>query len=500
MAIPASHIVNVLPRVLPGGSNNLELNGLLFSLSPLISANTLVMSFPSAAGVGEYFGENSPEYSAALVYFTSFDNKQAAPRALMVARRVASDIPAYLRGSRVACTLAQLKTIKDGAFTISVDNTALALDGLDFSTVASYSQAAQVLEEALSAHATGITVSYSSLNGTFTIESPSKGGASEVGFAECASSGADLAGLLGLSEAAGALVSKGMDAMSIDEQMAAVLAKTQNWVSFSTVWECEPTEACEWAAWANKHYGWLYVAYTTHPATISADSSSDLASQIKDKGFDHSAVVFGTLEYAAFIMGVVASIAWQRANGAITTAFKRQSGLAPWVANEVEAAILESKRCNYFGNFATRNAEFVFLYPGCLSASSYGFIDPYINSIWLNNRIQVALMDGLSLTGRAPYNTRGYTMIKAWMMDPVNDAKLNGVIEPGVMLSEAQKSEVMNEAGLDIADELWTQGYYLQVLDPGAQVRAERGSPITSIWYTYGGAVQKLTVAATAVL
>ena len=63
-----------------------------------------------------------------------------------------------------------------------------------------------------------------------------------------------------------------------------------------------------------------------------------------------------------------------------------------------------------------------------------------------------------------------------------------------------QATALLAEAGLDISNELWTQGYYTQVLDPGAAIRAQRGSPVISIWYTYGGAVQKLEVASTAVL
>ena len=109
-------------------------------------------------------------------------------------------------------------------------------------------------------------------------------------------------------------------------------------------------------------------------------------------------------------------------------------------------------------------------------------------------------MDGLTSTGRLPYTDAGYTRLRSWMMDPVNEALSNGVMEPGVTLSEAQKSEVAKEAGLDISEELFTQGYYIQILDPGASVRARRESPIISLWYTYGGAVQKIEVASTAVL
>lgn len=500
MAIPASHIVNVVPRVITGGSADLELNGLLLTENALISASTMVLPFPSARSVGDYFGTESVEFAAADVYFTSYNNKFTAPKAFFIARRIADAAPAWLRSARNTKTLEQYKAITDGALVISIDTVAHNATGVDFSSATSFSDVAQILRAAMPE---GVTVIYSSLTGAFTITSGTTGAASSVSYASSpgeGASGTDLAAFMGLREEDGAVLSQGMDALSVNEQMAAIRAKSENFVSFTTAWEADAEEMLEWAAWASSNYGWLYVAYTTSPAAASADSSADPASVLKNSGYDHTAIIYGDMEYAAFILGVVASIAWQRVNGTITAAFKLQSGLAPWVTDENTAAILESKNCNYFGNFATRNAEFIFMYPGCLSASDYRFIDPYVNSIWLNNRLQVSLMDGITAMGRVPYNTRGYTMIKAWMMDPVNEALNNAAIEAGIVLSEKQKSEVMNEAGLDISQELWTQGYYIQVLDPGAAVRAQRGSPIVSLWYTYGGAVQRIEVASTAIL
>lgn len=498
MAIPASHIVEVLPRVITGGSPDLELNGLLLSDNPIISASTLVLSFPSARAVGDYFGTTSVEFGAADVYFTSYNNKFTAPKAFLVARRIAEAVPAWLRGGRVLATLNQLKAITDGGLTISIDNTAHNATGINLSTATSYSDIAALIRAAIPEG--DDTVTYSSLTGAYTITSGTTGATSEVSYASAPAEGTDLSALLNLTESRGAVLSAGMDAMTPVEQMTAITAKTQNWVSFTTAWEVDVEEALEWAAWASANYGWLYVPYSTSPLMPSPDTEADMASALVNAQYDHTAVVYGSLEYAAFIMGVVASIAWQRINGTITAAFKRQAGLTPWVVDETSATILEGKRCNYFGNFATRNAEFIFLYPGILSFSDYGFIDPYVNSIWLSNRLQVALLDGLTTAGRVPYNVRGYTMIKAWMMDPVNEAKTNASIEAGIVLSERQRTEVMNEAGLDISSELWTQGYYIQVLDPGADVRAQRGSPVISLWYTYGGAVQRIEVASTAIL
>jgi len=497
MAIPASHIVEVFPRVITGGSNDLELNGLLLSDNPLISASTLVLSFPSARAVAAYFGVTSIEYQVADVYFAGYNNKFTAPKQFYVARRIAEDAAAWLRSAKNTATLTAFKAITDGGFVISVDSTAHNVTGLDFSAATSFSDVAAIIQAAAP---DGLTVAYSSLTEAFTITSGTAGETSEISYAAPPTSGTDLATFMKLTEALGAVISSGAAAMTPAEQMQAILDKTQNFVTFTTAWECDPDEALEWAAWANDHYGWLYVGYSTAPVMVLTDSTADTASAIKTAGYDHTTVIYGLVEYAAFIMGTVASIAWQRINGTITAAFKKQTGLAPWVVDEHTAAILEAKNCNYFGNFATRNAEFIFLYPGCLSASDYGYIDPYVNSIWLNNRIQVALMDGLTLAGRVPYNIRGYTMIKSWLQDPVNQALNNAAIEPGVTLNERQRTEVMNEAGLDISEELWTSGFYIQVLDPGPEIRAQRGSPLVSLWYTYGGAVQRIEVASTAIL
>jgi hypothetical protein len=62
-------------------------------------------------------------------------------------------------------------------------------------------------------------------------------------------------------------------------------------------------------------------------------------------------------------------------------------------------------------------------------------------------------------------------------------------------LSALQIAEVNTAAGLAIDSTLFAQGYYLQILDPTAQVRGNRGTPVINYWYTDGGAVQSITMA-----
>jgi hypothetical protein len=114
--------------------------------------------------------------------------------------------------------------------------------------------------------------------------------------------------------------------------------------------------------------------------------------------------------------------------------------------------------------------------------------------------MQVSILNGLTQAGRVPYNDRGYALIRAWLQDPINRALNNGVIDAGVSLSESQKAQIYNETGKDLSTELYTKGYAILVEDAGASVRVGRQSPNISVYYTYGGSINKIDVASTAIL
>jgi hypothetical protein len=114
--------------------------------------------------------------------------------------------------------------------------------------------------------------------------------------------------------------------------------------------------------------------------------------------------------------------------------------------------------------------------------------------------LQVAMMSGIKNTGRVPYNEKGYTRVRGWMQDPTQRALSSGVIDADVVLSESQRDEVNQKAGMDIASQLQMTGYFIQIKDPGPIARKNRQSPIINYWYTYGGAIQKLVVASQAIV
>lgn len=625
MSIPASQIVQVNPRLLTPGGTDLEFNGLLLSESPLIPSSQLVLPFPDPESVGDYFGLESPEYQAAVVYFLGYNNSFKKPRALYIASRLAEATPAWLRGgawngtltalqqagiggikitvngenvaaqnvnfaqanslSDVAqilqdalnegatpgtparpavltggsITFSGLESVTDGGFAIEVNGTEHEVEGLDLSAVTSPQELATALtgkipgamvsasadgllltttetgaaasigyaatpasgtdvstllaltsatgaasvagaDEIPGTGVPGIAVTYSSLTKAWTITSPTTGADSAITYAQAPDTGVDFSSLLNLTEQTGAVLSPGMDAMSHAANMEAILDLTENFVCFTTVAQPTEADALALAQWASgKGVAYLYIYWDNDPKLLQPNNTSTIAAAFTAANVGATCGVWNSLDYAAMIMGTAASIDWERRNGTITFAFKSQDGLAANVVTGANAINLEAQNMNFMGDYATRNDQFVFLYPGRMFGQ-WTWIDTYLNAVWLNNALQVACMAGFEQTPRVPYNDEGYALVRAWMQDPVNRALYSGIIDTGVTLSESQKAELTREAGRDISAQLFTDGYVVQVNDPAPAVRQKRESPEASVWYTYGGAVHRLNIASTAVV
>lgn len=496
MAISASKIVEINPRVIPAGSSELEIAGLFLTKNVLAPYPT-VLQFDSKDAVRSYFGSDSGEYDLASKYFLGYDNSYAKPRVLYFARRADEALAAFIQGQAPLATLAQLKAVTNGSFKVTINGVEQTATGINLVAANSYSDVAATIQAKLPS---GSSVTYSSLTRGFTVKTATKGSASSIGYFSPSGTGTDLSALLGLHAQSSALLSAGADALSAGAQMDVVTEQTRNFVTFTTVYEPSEDEALALAGWSSgQNVEYLYVLWSEAAQLTSQTAANTIAEKIKFYDYGGVTAVYGDAQYAAFIMGAAASIDWNRKNGAINFAFKSQTGLAATVTDGSAADVLLGRGFNYYGRFATRAEEFIFFYDGQMFGS-YGFIDTYINTIWLRNVIQTALMQGLKQTQRAPYTEMGYALVRAWMTDPIERALSCGVIDAGVSMTAAQKAEVQQEAGMDISSDLYTKGYFLQVLDPGPQARVNRDSPIINLWYTYGGSINRLVVPVSAIL
>ena len=499
MGISANQIVQVLPRILTGTGNDLVFNGLVLDENTIIPSGKAI-SFSSADSVGEYFGTASDEYAMASIYFGGYNNSQIKPSLLYFYRLNPNGASPFVRGESLttATALVALKAISAGTLTVSVTGNEYELTGLDFSGATSLSDVANTVQTALvSAGATDATVSFSSVNNAFTID------AGVVGEDQSITVPTGTAAVaMGFNDET-ATVSAGSDAQTVVDTMTALTSQFQNFVTFTTLDEPSDDDALSLAQWASAQASagtmYLYVCWDSSKANLDANSTTVIAEQLKSANVGATCVVYPDNKKAAFIMGTAASIAWDQRNGTLTFKFKAQDGLAADIDNTQHAVALEQHSVNFMGNYATRNDNFVFLANGEM-LGQYSWIDTYLNATWLCNSAQVQLMSMFQSNRRIPYNEAGYAIIRANLRDVIDRAVNNGVINPGVTLSNAQKSQLTQELGGDFSDEIYQNGYYIQVLDATANARQQRQSPPCNLVYTYGGAVHRLTLPAIAVV
>lgn len=346
------------------------------------------------------------------------------------------------------------------------------------------------------------TVTFSSLGNVYRITSGTTGADSAVSYATppTGSGDADMATMLGLAEASGAIVSPGMATRTEAENMEAVVKATRNWVTFMTAWEPETASKLAFAKWCNGYAPrYLYAAWDTDIKATQQLATGTFAQQLAELSYAGTAPVYGQARHAQFVLATAASIDFDETNGRITFAYKAQDGLDVTCDDGTIAQTLIAKGYNFYGDYATANDEFTFFQRGVCSGSA-AWIDTYIDKIALNNDLQLALVNLFANAKSLPYNRDGYAQIEAAALDPINKYLNFGAIRQGITLSSAQASQVNTEAGIKISDTLSQRGWYLQVRDATAQVRAARTSPPCKLWWTDGGSIQQLDMSSTTIL
>lgn len=499
MSIPASFICSVTPRTISAGASDLETNGMVLTKCDQLPADIPAVVFGSASAVSAYFGPEADETVFAQQYFTGLTNQQKAPTSLVIARRIDADAPAWLRGGEFSGDLAALKKITDGALTVTIDGTEQKAASIDLSSATSLSDVASRIATAL----TTAEGSYDSNTKSFRFTSKTKGESSTITYGKAGDAGTDLSALLRLTQAAGAVLSQGAAAMTEAENLDRVCAVTANWSQFTTLWEVtEAEEAKAFSAWADIDDDFVYVFWSSdRNMTSTLTQGSTVAAALSDLCNCTFCIFASNALAAAFAIAYPATIKWDAAQGMKVIFGKAASGLTPEVTDQSEAEALDALKVSYVGQFATRNDEFTFANRGALTGSMYGFYDVLIGSIWLRSKLQTSIMNGFASVNRAPYNETGYTMLRSWCQDPINAALKVGVIDPGVSLSESQKSQIQQETGdAEAASDIQSKGYCLRIQDPEASVRAQRGSPVLALYYAYGGSIQKADLPVTAVL
>lgn len=495
MSIPISQIVQINPGVVGTGSNPLALNGLILTTNATAPTNDVQTCY-SLDDVATYYGNTSKEYEAASAYFTSTNVRQALfPNALFFTRYGTNATSAWARGASLAgMELSELQAV-EGTLAVTIDGTEKTAASLSLSSVASFTAGATAIGTALGL-SDGQSCEWDAERSCFTIISGTSGSTSTI--SEVTGTAADA---LGLSNAT---LSQGSDAVTAQDAVEAASKVNLNWVTFTVLFAGDNPDTSimqSLAQWqATKNHRYAFVAWDNNSEAENPEATGTFGQWIQAQKYN-VLVCYNNAKVAAFVMAIAASINWNANNGRTAFAFKSQEGLAPTVSSLSSANALLKNGYSYYGAYAADGPlnTYNFFYDGKL-AGEYEWFDSYVNQIFLNAQLRVAMIDLLRGVNTLPYNDFGKTQIRAAAMAPIEQGLTNGSIRVGVQLSDSQKVQVQAMVGFDISHELYTKGYYLMVDDASAQTRGERQSPPIYFFYCDGGSIQKITIPSVVIL
>lgn len=492
--IPFSQVVNVVPSVLSAGGEAVDLNGLILTQNSLAPYNS-ILTFSSATGVQAYFGASSTEAAIANVYFAGFNNCTTLPGTLYFTRYPETAIASWLMGGSLATmTLGTLQALT-GTLSITVNGVVKTSGTINLSSATSFSNAATIIQSAFTSP--NFTVSYSSQTSGFIFTNTTTGASSTMSYA---ATGA-LATSLMLTQATGATSSQGADIAVPATFMANILTVNQNWATFMTAWEsliAEKEAFAQWSSSVSPRY--LYVCQDSDSNILVASSTATFGDYLQANNLIGTLPIYGDYTHSAFVCGFAASLNFTQLNGRSTLDFKSQSGLLPWATNSTQYAAILSNGYNVYGAWGSNNPanNQNWFGPGSVSGK-WIWADTYLNQIWLNANLQLAMVNLLTQVGAVPYNAQGNGLIYAAAQDPINAAINFGAIKTGINVSAAQAAEIQYATGVNAAPTIAAQGYYLQILSATAQTRAARQSPPITLYYQDGEAVQQITLASIAI-
>lgn len=456
-----------------------------------ISGPGFTQASPSA------FTANCLESQMASVYFNGCTSSTLKPTALLMSRMPIVAINAFMRSGNVAAiTAAQISAIAGaGAVSVTIDGVLKTTATLNLTTAVSgstinWATVATLLGTALTI---GAQVSFNAQLNALQIVSSTTGATSTI----TAATGAAAVTLnLASNSPAPCTLSQGSAPVVPGTFMAALALATTNWAAFTTCFEPSAADKLLYATWTAGTGGqFVYAPYDSDSTIVSSNTSATCISHVAAV-----ASLGGTCAWyldpnaAAFCLGFIASTNYNATAGRAAIAFKSGTGINASITDPTSYANAVANGTNFYGNWATANSQFYMAYNGAITGP-FGWLDSYVGAIWLNNALQLSLMNMFTLMNSIPYNNAGYATIKAGCKAPLDAALNNGVINRGVVLTPLQTNSVNTAAGLVIDPILSTIGYYLQVLPASSNQRNNRQSPPCTLWYMDGGSVNQLNLA-----
>ncbi len=441
-AIDVSNIVPVQINIAPTAIPYTNFGTLLvLGSSERIDVSERIREYTTIAGVAADFPADTPEYQAAIPYFS----QEPQPSRLYIGRWAQSATPGVLNGAKLTASqqiMSNFTAIESGSFRISIDGDERSVTGIDLSDALNLNGVAAIIEQAMRPVTVaqgeegwaGVTVRWSAADRRFVIKSGTTGIASSVSYASAAVSGTNIASLLGFTAASGAspLVA-GLAAETLISAVHTLADKSRQWYGLTIATETQPSDEdhLEVAAYIlassrRRRYG----VTITSTACLDATQGADLASKLRALGNKRVFWQYSSTNPYAItsFFGRAATVNFAASNAAITLMFKQEPGIAPEALTESEYAALKAKGGNAFLKLSN---DASIIMPG--QDADGTFFDEVHNLDWFENEVQTDVFNVLyQSTTKIPQTDDGAHIIVNTIEATCARAVANGVAAPGI--------------------------------------------------------------------
>ena len=492
LSIPISKYVSIF-SAFTGGKTVSEKE----PIARIMTTNTLapygaVLEFNSLKNVLGYFGASSREYAVAAKYFGWVSKRMRRPEKISFARWSDAAVNAYLVSGINTFALNTLKNITAGTLNFSYTSADGSIadyevSGIDLSSATSLADVATALATKISAAFTGCTVAFStSLNGSrFVLTAPTaSGGDSQAGYFSAMTSGADgLADLLGWSAANGVVISEGKDASTLADNLSVMLNMNNNFLTlaFLNPTDISLDQAVEVATWnEQQNVDAMFVVQAPSTSyTLSRTWQTSLA------GFDGTFIQFDGANEDKYLMPMMACAAMDlsQEHSLIDLMFQRFPSYTPDNVMTVVGGlnlyeIFDSVNINYFASTQQAGAKLSFLQNGMLQGNPAS-ATVYVGAWWLKGKIQTACMQQFLLNDAIYANAQDSAKFAGAVVSIWEQAKKNGCIQVGKVLSDDEKASITALTGDEDAwQKVQSQGYIfsykIETADNGKRVFSYR--------------------------
>lgn len=424
--LDVSRIVNVNVTLSPQGAAVRNFGLLLITGdSDVISGAERIRSYTDIDTIATDFGTTAPEYLAASLYF----GQTPRPEEVLIGRWLRTATAGFLDGGILSPSqqlMSNWTSITNGSFNMSFDGSVEHITGLDFSAETNLNGVAAVITAALA----GGTMAWDGER--FIATSLTTGVSSTVSYATPEGTGTDISTQLKLTSSTADTPVDGFDPETPLEATIALYDISSDWYIDMFAASTMPTDD-----------DFVNIAAFIQAASISrilfitdqdsreldATYTTSISTRLQTLQYDRSSVQYSsTNKYAmASVAGLLAGVDFDASNTTITTMFKTLPGVTAEKITETQADTLKAKRCNVYVNYSTNNAIFQY---GVMAYNLY--IDERQEFDWLQNAVQIAVFNLLLQSPKVGQTDAGMTSIINTMNSVYSQARVNGMIAPGV--------------------------------------------------------------------